>query len=287
MKKSIILAATIAAMFAACANDNDITPTADTKTIAIEFQGDVDFTIAPFETRTVTDARAMTDIWIMDYMDGQCRQAVHQSACDIDFGRPSITFAYGTHDLYIVASAGQDAEVIGTGIEWQTVGDTFWRHVTLKVDAQTMDFLSIVLSRVATALRVQSIDNVPTAATSVTIQPDAWYTALDFITGEPTSGTESPILRYDQLQKSAPLDITLYGFAPATGNTMRARIKTYSAIGVIKESTAPTFPISANHVTTLSGTLFGSTLDDATGIHDIYYGVQMQVTWGAGYDVEI
>ena len=293
MKKSIILATIIAAICAACANDTEtMNPSADTKTITIAFQGDVDFTVQPFGTRGVAnDLSALSDVWVFDYMDGQCRQTLHQSACDSDFGTPAISLAYGTHNLYFVASAGTGAEVntVRPSISWSTIGDTFYKSTRIDVGDDTNPFLSVTLDRVATALRVRSIDNVPATATYVALQPDAWYTMLDYTTGEPNGYTSHPILRYDNISNSQPLELILYGLAPSGDYKNRVRIKTYSANGLIRESVAPAVPFLPNHVTVVTGTLFGAT-EDATGITDIYSiysNVKVRDSWGADLEVEI
>ena len=56
------------------------------------------------------DGKAMTDIWILDYMDGNLVQQVHQddNTAD-DFGKPTITLSFGSHHLYFIVTRGVDA----------------------------------------------------------------------------------------------------------------------------------------------------------------------------------
>lgn len=284
MKKILFIVAIFAAMFASCDNDTTLAPSGS-KTITIAFDGEITF--EPFATRAVSEPSAMQDLFVFDYQNGQLVQSIHQQAGDDDFGYPTITLTYGHHDLYFVASAGTNPEVntVRPSISWNTIGDTFWKSINIDVRDNTDPYLSVILNRVATALKVRSIDNVPATATCVTLQPDGWYNILNYTTGVPNGNAGGPTYTYDQLPKSQPLEITLYGFA-ADGYKNRVRIKTYSASGLIKESVAPNVPFSANHVTVVTGTLFGETTD-ATGINNIYCGVKVQDTWGANLDVEL
>ena len=55
------------------------------------------------------DGKDMTDVWVLDYMDGQLVQQVHQSDhTDDDFGKPVVQLAYGEHHVYFVASRGAE-----------------------------------------------------------------------------------------------------------------------------------------------------------------------------------
>ena len=56
------------------------------------------------------DDKDMTDVWVLDYMDGNLVQQLHQSDNTAeDFGQPTMNLSYGTHHVYFIASRGTDA----------------------------------------------------------------------------------------------------------------------------------------------------------------------------------
>jgi hypothetical protein len=55
------------------------------------------------------DGKDMTDLWVLDYIDGTLVQQVHQSDNTAEnFGKPQMTLSYGSHHIYFVASRGVD-----------------------------------------------------------------------------------------------------------------------------------------------------------------------------------
>ena len=101
MKKYMLII--LAAYLAGC-NSND-TPDYDaTGTVDMTFAINGDFTLSVHDfTRALTaDGKDMTDVWVLDYMDGTLMQTVHQVSTDDDFGQPVMTLALGEHHLYFV-----------------------------------------------------------------------------------------------------------------------------------------------------------------------------------------
>ena len=81
------------------------------------------------------DGQDMTDLWVFDYVDGQCVQSVHQTATDEAWGKPQMSLAYGSHHVYFVASRGDEPAVDAEGhvIAWGTPRDTFWKDYEVDV----------------------------------------------------------------------------------------------------------------------------------------------------------
>ena len=75
------------------------------------------------------DGRDMTDVWVLDYVDGVLVQQVHQEDNTAeDFGKPVMQLAYGSHHVYFIASRGTNPTLNTTGgtVTWERPSDTFY-----------------------------------------------------------------------------------------------------------------------------------------------------------------
>jgi hypothetical protein len=74
------------------------------------------------------DGRDLTDVWVLDYVDGVLQQQLHQDDnTSDDFGRPSLALSYGNHHVYFVASRGITPTLYTSDkkITWEKPNDTF------------------------------------------------------------------------------------------------------------------------------------------------------------------
>ena len=100
MKKNLIWLAGIAMMLAACESsteyDNGYNQEQGQKAIVFNCEGDLTFSafdegVTRSGRRTMeADGKAMTDLWVLDYVGGQLVQQVHQASTDEDFGTPTL-----------------------------------------------------------------------------------------------------------------------------------------------------------------------------------------------------
>ena len=122
------------------------------------------------------DGQDMTDLWVFDYVDGQCVQTVHQTATDEAWGKPQMSLAYGSHHVYFVASRGDEPSVDAEGhvIAWGTPRDTFWKDLVIDVNGSTNGTRTVELDRSVTRLRVTATDEVPDDVSTITITPAGW-----------------------------------------------------------------------------------------------------------------
>ena len=107
MKRLILSALAVAALLTACekpiisesdATDKDGNPVqvdANTKKFTFTLKGDFSSEWKPVSHRAAgymaADGKDMTDVWVLDYMDGQLIQQVHQSDNTAEeFGKASV-----------------------------------------------------------------------------------------------------------------------------------------------------------------------------------------------------
>ena len=130
-------------------------------TFAVE--GDFDMPEFGAMTRALTaDGKAMTDLWVLDYMDGVLVGQLHQTAEDDDFGTPTMALDFGSHHVYFVCSRGTTPTLSteGHSITWATTSDTFYKDYSVTVVSGSSSTRSVTLDRVATKLGITIADGV-------------------------------------------------------------------------------------------------------------------------------
>jgi len=211
------------------------------------------------------DGKDMTDLWVLDYMNGQLVQQMHQSDNTAeDFGKPVMQLAYGAHHVYFVASRGTTPTVnVGAhSIAWERVSDTFYKDYEVNVVATSNGNRAVTLERIVAKLRLTFTDAIPENAATINITPATWYKGLDYVTGEPCAVAESqtttisiPSTSIGQTGVSA----SMFSVSTATEwNTDVTISSKTSADAVLGTATLTAVPLKANRVSDYSGPLFSA-----------------------------
>lgn len=210
------------------------------------------------------DGQTMTDLWVFDYVNGECVQSVHQTAEDEDWGTPKMSLAYGSHHVYFVASRGEgptlDAE--GHTITWTGPRDTFWKDYDVEVVSTSNGNRAVTLDRVATKMKIVVNDEVPATCKAVTVTPERWYYGWDYVGGAAivSQQTERRVtVPESYIGTSGQLAVTIFGLSGSDEWVTNVAVK---ALGegdaVIGSATITGAPFKANRATEYSGNLFGS-----------------------------
>lgn len=219
------------------------------------------------------DGQDMTDLWVFDYMDGVCVKSVHQTAEDADWGKPTMALAYGSHNVYFVASRGDEPTLDADGhvVTWGTPRDTFWKDYEVEVVSTSNGNRAVTLDRVATKLRIVVNDEVPAGCSSVVVTPERWYYGLDYTTGAAVAAQKkerSVTVPEGYVGTTGQLAVSIFGISGSdewvTDVSVQARDASGSVLGSASISGAP---FKANRSTEYSGSLFtsGGSLDVALG----------------------
>ncbi len=247
----------------------------------VRFNVNGDFTSPVFsygETRAglSADGSEMTDLWLLDYMDGQLVQTVHQTPADAEWGSPSVSLAFGDHLVYFVASRG-DSPVLSTDsetIEWARVSDTFWKAETVNIDATTSANRSVTLGRVATRLRLVVNDKVPDAAASVIITPQHWYYGINYVTGEPVADRQDDrvvSIPASYIGTQGQLVVSIFGISGAGEWTTDVTVSSRDADNdIMGRAVISSVPFKRNRVTEYSGNLFSASGGMSVTLNDTW-----------------
>jgi len=211
------------------------------------------------------DGKDMTDVWVLDYMDGQLVQQVHQSDNTADdFGKPVVQLAYGEHHVYFVASRGTTPTLnVGKhSIVWERPSDTFWKDYEVNVVSASNGNRAVTLDRVATKLKLTVTDEVKAECAEVAVEPGTWYYGLYYVNGAPVGQqqTERVVsVPANLIGTSGQLAVTIFGLSGSTewttDVTVSARTAEHAVIGT---ATMADVPFKANRATEYSGPLFGT-----------------------------
>ena len=211
------------------------------------------------------DGRDMTDVWVLDYMNGQLVQQLHQSDNTAeDFGKPQMSLAYGSHHVYFVASRGTTPTLnVGAhSITWERPSDTFWKDYEVNVVSTSNGNRAVTLDRVATKLKLTVTDEVKAECAEVAVEPVVWYYGWDYVNGAPVAQQQTERLvavPANLVGTSGQLAVTIFGMSGSTewttDVTVSARTAEHAVIGT---ATMADVPFKANRATEYSGPLFGT-----------------------------
>ena len=277
MKKILSTAAVAALCFSACSTDEPTanltarikTDTTEMKHVTITFNcRGFDFSTEPFtETRALeADGKAMTDLWVLDYPNGQTAPTIqiHQTSSDEDFGSPTLNLAVGSHHVYFIASRGQDATIDTDAhtITFGKVRDTFYMDYEINVTATSNGSRSVTLERIVTKFTAIITDAIPEGAATFNMTPSQWYYGWDYVAGTPTTATTSQAITINipasEIGKTDEL-LSIFGFSSDTEWTTDVAIDCKTSTGtILGTATIADVPLKQNRITTLSGPLFSA-----------------------------
>ena len=210
------------------------------------------------------DGQDMTDLWVFDFVNGQCVQSMHQTNSDADWGTPKMSLAYGQHHVYFVASRGAEPSLDESGhvLSWQTVRDTFWKDYEVSVVSTSNGNRAVTLDRVATKLRVAVNDEVPSGCATLSITPDRWYYGLNYVTGAAVSAQKKAIsvsVPSSYIGTTGQLVMSVFGISSADEWTTNVAVTaTDASSNVIGSASISGAPFKRNRATEYSGNLFNS-----------------------------
>ena len=211
------------------------------------------------------DGKDLTDVWVLDYMNGTLVQQIHQDDNTAEnFGKPQMTLSYGSHHIYFVVSRGAEPALNTTNatITWSSVRDTFWKDYEVNVVSTSNGNRAVTLDRVVTKLRLTFTDEVPATANSISIVPHTWYYGIDYLTGQPASAqtdAATVITIPDASKGQTGIQASLFGFSGADEwNTDVVISSRTAADAVLGSATIAAAPFKANRVSDYSGPLFSA-----------------------------
>lgn len=274
MKKAIIMAMAVCLTMTACEkaievpdgeSSGVVEEPVKTKKFTFTLKGDFGDDWKQTRGYLAADGKDMTDVWVLDYMNGELVQQLHQGDNTAnDFGKPVMSLAYGSHHVYFVASRGtiSTLNVGAHSIVWEKPSDTFWKDYEVNVVSTSNGNRAVTLDRVVTKLKLTVTDEVKAECAEVAVEPVAWYYGWDYVNGAPVAQQQTErvvAVPANLVGTSGQLAVTIFGLSGSTewttDVTVSARTAEHAVIGT---ATMTDVPFKANRATEYSGPLFGS-----------------------------
>lgn len=223
-----------------------------------------DFEMHPFTRSLEADGKAMTDLWVLDYIDTTLVQQIHQVSTDDDFGIPTLNLSVGSHHIYFVASRGIGAilDTDAKTLTFATVRDTFWKDVAISVTASSNGSRTVTLDRCVTKLTIAFTDAIPEGAATINMAPATWYYGINYTTGDPTSATTSQAISINipaSYIGQTGIEASIFSFSSTTEWVTDVAIVSKKSDNTILGSASLTdVPLKRNRITEYTGSLFSS-----------------------------
>lgn len=271
----------VALAFAACSKNDAVLDGSHVK-ITFAISGDFTLTSHDFTRSLTADGKDMTDVWVLDYVDGTLVQQLHQSDnTATDFGTPTLNLAIGTHHIYFVASRGVGAMLNTTThvLTFTSVRDTFWKDYEITISGGTSSCnRSVALDRIVTKLKLTFTDAIPEGAATFNVTPSSWYYGVDYTTGEPSEATANGTITVNIPSSEIGVvneAVSIFGFSSVTEWTTNIAVNCKSASdAVFGSATITSAPFVRNRVSEYTGQLFG----DNSGMT-----LSLNATWDDSY----
>lgn len=222
------------------------------------------------------EGREMTDLWVLDVVDGRVVQQLHQSPTDPAWGAPQMSLTLGTHHVMFCASRGSAPELDGSVLRWGKVLDTFFTDYEVTVVPTSNGNRAVTLDRIITQLRTTIDDAIPSGMTQLLIEPDVWYNGIDLVTGELIEADGAiMVTMYPEDEGQKGIQVSASWLAPTEEYTTSVTYRAMNGSSVTSTATADDVQFVRNRRTLLHGNMFGGS---------VAAGVLLSTEWIADYD---
>lgn len=214
------------------------------------------------------DGTEMTDLWVVDVMNGEVVQQLHQTPDDAAWGEPSMSLKIGAHHIYFLASYGTTPTQNGTKVTWASVRDTFWADYEVSVVSSSNGNRAVTLDRVTSLLALTIDDAIPDGATTLTATPGVWYNGIDIVGGVPVAATSGK--SWTSLASNVGQTGRLFGMyliGATEEYTTDIQLQATDGQTVIGSATLTDVPVKRNRKLQYHGPLFGRTANNSVKLN--------------------
>lgn len=271
MKKILYILAACAVMASCTRYDiddvptNEVTPSLNgAKKFTFTIKGDftnpdfLDGNASRANSYMTADGAEMTDLWVVDYKDGEIKQELHQKNTDADWGSPTMPLTLGNHHVLFLASRGSEPTYANGTVTFTKPLDTFYLDYEVTVVKTSNGNRAVTLNRVSTKIVLAIEDVMPSGTTAIVVKPSIWYNAFDMLKGKPLASNN-----YEQVfnipttwggQKG--MSLTSWSLSSAEEWTTDIRYTSYAGADVNGDVLIKDAPFKANRATMYSGMFY-------------------------------
>ena len=287
-----------------CTNElaNEPAVTNQQAKVKLTIQG-IDIAVSPsLEGRAGVGSRAallandkpLTDLYIIDYVNGKPTQFLHQVSTATDFAEPELTLPYGTHEIRVIATRstthtmlnntggniGYDTgnifavypDIYPTLLTFGKTSDTFTGSLTINATAGVGGTHAIALDRIAARMQFVIKDMVPSDAVTLVTEVDKHYNSISFndfaVSNTTAHHTEIDIT---SIQGKKDQSVMIYSLAPESAWQSDVHIAVKRTDNTtVSDFTLTDVPLHRNHTTVVSGEFFQRTNAFTFTVNDVW-----------------
>lgn len=215
------------------------------------------------------DGVEMTDLWIVDFKDGEIKQEKHQTSADSDWGKPTMSLSLGFHHIYFLASRGAEPVYENGIVTWTKPLDTFYLDYEVEVVKTSNGNRAVTLNRCASYVNIIIEDAIPAGTKKIEFTPSHWFDGFNMITGEAVEA--HGFLRVYDIPDSwggrKGGSLTLWTLADNEEWTTSLNIVSRTASAKNAEITIPDVPMKANRATIYRGNLYTNASESSVSLN--------------------
>ena len=225
---------------------------------------DMDAVLSKATSYLNTNSLNMTDLWVLDYVDGELVQQIHQTPTDADWGQPTMMLAYGSHHVYFIASRGVTPalDTDAHTITWGSVRDTFAKDYEVNVVSTSNGNRAVTMGRIVTKLKVTANDVVPASCASISVTPGQWFYGYDYVNDAPVASSGNPVsvaVPAAYVGTTGQLSLSVFSVSGSDEWNTSVVVRTATSEDVtLGQVTIPAAPFLRNRSTEYSGNIFAS-----------------------------
>lgn len=215
------------------------------------------------------DGSEMTDLWVIDYKDGEIKQQLHQSASDEDWGKPQMSLTLGEHHVLFLASRGTEPQYQNGVVSWTKPLDTFYTDYEVTVVKTSNGNRAVTLDRVATKVMLVVEDMIPQGTTAMVMNPSLWFTGYDMLNGQPVATTEYELSLTlpSTWQGTSGKSFTAWSLSSKEEWTTTLHYTSMAGSTKNGEITIPNAPFKANRTTTYRGKFYSDITESSVTLN--------------------
>lgn len=218
----------------------------------------------------MADGVEMTDLWIVDYKDGEIKQQVHQTNGDANWGSPTLSLTLGHHHVMFLASRGVEPNYDDGVVTWVKPLDTFYLDYEVEVVKSTSGNRTVTLNRVATKLQLVVQDAIAEGTTSIVFTPSTWYNGFDMLNGIPVEVQDYSTTFSIPSTMIGRTGLTLSMWCPSASEEWKTDINmtSYAGTSVNAEVNITNAPLMANRATIYRGNMYSEQSQSSISFND-------------------
>lgn len=212
---------------------------------------------------SLPDLKAPTHVLVLDRYNGEVKSYEKETLEGL-----SLSLSYGIHDLYFVAApeAWTSYSISDLTVTWPNTGamKAVWAYYYQLDVVEGTEFEEIELPLAVAAVRLATLDMIPSTARKATIEAPDISTVLDLSTMQAAATSTAGFNRQINVAGvTTAFSTSIFTFVPASGNVGDIKMAFYSDDAMTTDLAEHTFenvPVAAGYVSNYTGYFFSDGL---------------------------